>query len=56
MIWNTFNQFMKRASAIWIATVPNHENMAANWKQGKFTCPYYLKKCMCKHLVVQQFG
>ena len=51
MIWNTFEQFKKRASAIWIITLPNHENMADNWKQGKCTCPYFLKKYMCKHLV-----
>ena len=25
--------------------------MAENWKQGKCTCPYFLKKYMCKHLV-----
>ncbi len=43
--------FKKRASAIWIVTLPNHENMADNWKQGKCTCPYFLKKYMCKHLV-----
>ena len=51
MIWNTFEQFKKRASAIWIITLPNHENMADNWKQGKRTIPYFLKKYMCMHLV-----
>jgi hypothetical protein len=44
MIWNTFEQFKKSASAIWIVTLSNHENMADNWKQGKCTIPYFLKK------------
>ena len=51
MIWNTFDQFKKRASSIWIVTLPNNEDMSERWKEGKCTCPYFLKKYMCKHLV-----
>ena len=51
MIWNIFEQIKKRASAIQFVTLPNHENMADNWKQGKRTIPYFLKKYMCMHLV-----
>ncbi len=41
----------KKSFNNWIVSLPNHENMADNWKQGKRTIPYFLKKYMCMHLV-----
>lgn len=42
MRWNTFEQFKKRASIVWIVDIPNDGNTAEKWKGGKCTCPCYL--------------
>ena len=44
LIWNTFNQFKKRAPSIWILTLPNDECMSEKWKEGECMCPHFLKK------------
>jgi len=51
MQWNTFEQFKKRAFAVWILTLPNDDDMTMKWNEGKCTCPCYLKKYMCKHII-----
>ena len=45
MCWNTFAQFKKRASSLWIVNWPN-DMSNEKWKEGKCTCPYFLKKYM----------
>ena len=48
MRWNTFEQFKKRAFSVWIVSlVPKSET----WREGTCTCPNFLKKYMCKHLI-----
>jgi len=51
MRWNTFEQFKKRASIVWIVDIPNDGDTAEKWKGGKCTCPCYLKQFICKHLI-----
>ena len=46
--WNTFEQFKNRAFKLWIVSIPID---GTQWKTGSCTCPCYLKKYMCKHLV-----
>ena len=46
--WNTFVQFKKRTSSVWIVSLPT---VCEKWKEGKFTCPYFLKKYVCKHVI-----
>ena len=46
--WNTFDQFAKRAFRVWLVTLPND---GENWRNGSCTCPIFLKKFCCKHLV-----
>ena len=48
MRWNTFEQFKKRAFSGWICRMPW---IAECWSQGKCTCPSFLKKYMCKHII-----
>jgi len=48
MRWNTFDQFKKRSFAVWIVNLPNDSD---KWKEGKCTCPCFLKKYMCKHVI-----
>ena len=43
MRWNTFDQFKKRASSLWIVNSPN-DTSNEKWKEGKCTCSYFLKK------------
>jgi hypothetical protein len=50
MRWKTFEQYKKRASALWTVTMPN-DLSEAKWKAGTCTCPYLLKKYMCKHII-----
>jgi hypothetical protein len=49
--WNTFEQFKKRASIVWIVDIPNDGDTAEKWKGGKSKCPCYLKQFICKHLI-----
>ena len=46
--WNTFEQFKSRAFKVWITQLPIDGNQ---WKNGRCTCPSYLKTYMCKHIV-----
>jgi len=46
--WNTFDQFKKRAFGVWIIKLPIDGN---KWQEGHCTCPNYLKKYICKHIV-----
>jgi hypothetical protein len=39
MRWNTFDQFKRRASSVWIVVLPNGHQ---KWQEGK--CPCFLKK------------
>jgi hypothetical protein len=48
MRWNTFDQFKRRASPVWIVVLPNGDQ---KWQEGKCTCPCFLKKYMCKHII-----
>ena len=48
--WNTFDQFKKRASSVWKVTLPSDASNE-KWKEGKCTCPFFLKKYMCKHII-----
>jgi uncharacterized Zn finger protein len=48
MRYNTFDQFKKRAFVVWIVNVPTDGD---KWKDGKCTCPSFLKKYMCKHVI-----
>jgi hypothetical protein len=48
MRWNTFEQFKKRAFSVWnVSLVAKSET----WRAGTCTCPNFLKKYMCKHLI-----
>ncbi len=51
MRWNTFDQFKKRVFAVWIVSLPNDEDMTVKWKEGTCTCPCFLKKYICKHVI-----
>jgi len=33
---------------VWIVSLPTVND---KWKEGKCTCPYFLKKYMCKHVI-----
>ena len=44
-LWNNFEQFMFK---VWITQLPIDGNQ---WKNGRCTCPSYLKTYMCKHIV-----
>jgi hypothetical protein len=46
--WNTFEQYKKRAFAVWITQMPKQHN---NWQDGECTCPYYMKNFLCKHII-----
>jgi hypothetical protein len=48
--WNTFDQFKKRASSVWKVTLPSDASNE-KWRAGKCTCPFFLKKYMCKHII-----
>jgi uncharacterized Zn finger protein len=48
--WNTFDQFKKRASSVWKVTLPSDASNE-KWREGKCTCPFFLKKYMCKHII-----
>lgn len=45
--WNTFDAFKQIAFKGWIVKLPQKEN----WSNGQCTCPNYLKKYMCKHII-----
>jgi hypothetical protein len=47
MRWNTFDQFKRRASSVWIVVLPNGDQ---KWQEGKCKCPSFLNKYMCKHI------
>lgn len=47
MNWNTFDEFKIIAFQVWIVNLPEAEN----WINGSCTCPAFLKKYICKHLV-----
>jgi predicted nucleic acid-binding Zn finger protein len=48
MRWNTFEQFKKREFSVWnVSLVAKSET----WRAGTCTCPNFLKKYMCKHLI-----
>ena len=46
--WNTFDQFKHRAFNIWCIELPNE---SSKWAEGTCTCPGFLKKFICKHIV-----
>jgi hypothetical protein len=46
--WKTFDQFKRRAFSVWIINLPND---GSKWSEGTCTCPKFLKKYMCKHVV-----
>ena len=47
--WNTFDQFKKRAFSVWIIDLPKD---TSKWHaEGTCTCPQFLKKFICKHVV-----
>lgn len=48
MRYNTFQQFQKRAFKVWIVDLPKEKE---NWALGRCTCPAYLKKYLCKHVI-----
>lgn len=52
MRWTTFDQYKKRAFNIWIVNFPKDtSDMNEKWKEGQCTCPTFLKKFMCKHVI-----
>jgi len=48
MCWKTFEQFKKRAFAVWIVELPKESH---KWQEGSCTCPFFLKKFICKHIL-----
>ena len=47
MRWNTMDQFKKRAFAVWIVELQKSDD----WQDGTCTCPIFLKRFICKHIV-----
>jgi len=48
MHWNTFDQFKRRAFKVWIVELPKDKE---KWINGSCTCPAFLKKFICKHII-----
>jgi len=44
MRWNTFDQFKRRASSVWIVSIQNDHK----WQELKLTCPCF---CICKYSI-----
>lgn len=45
-IWNKFDLFKRRSTALWIVTITGD-----NWQEGTCTCPKYQKTFKCKHIM-----
>ena len=43
--WMSFDRFKELAFAVWVV------RMTENWKSASCTCPYFLKKQKCKHIL-----
>jgi len=48
MHWNSFDQFKRRAFKVWIVDLPKEKD---KWINGYCTCPAFLKKYVCKHII-----
>ena len=48
MRWTTFDQFKKRAFAVWCIILPNDNT---KWSEGTCSCPTFFKQFICKHVV-----
>ena len=40
--------FKKQGFAVWIVQIPKD---TLKWQQGHCTCPQYMQKYLCKHLI-----
>ena len=48
MRWSTFDDFKVKAFTVWFVIRPRNNE---NWHAGSCTCPYFLKRFVCKHLL-----
>lgn len=46
--WNTFDQFKKRAFKVYLVDLPKD---GAKWTEGTCTCPSFMKRFLCKHVM-----